>query len=1029
LHRGYLAANVPIVVAYYLLPRYHLWTWAVLGLGASGAVFVGAIINRPSRRWPWFSVALGLATFVAGDTTYNVLTQYFHEVNPFPSIADGFYLVTYPLLAAGLLGMIRARRREKESGPLLDALVVTAGCALLSWMYLIHPYVHAHDMTFLQRAFSVAYPLGDILILAVLARLLSGGGARNPSLALLTGGAVGLLAADCVYGYIQLHGNWKVGGRTDIGWVVFYCFWGAAALHPSMRNLTEVQPRRDKQLSAVTLLILSAVTLVAPILTVWRVLVDGNTQYVAVSGITSAVIFMLVMARLTGLAGSLAGNGRRESALRLIGERLVVASGLADVFAAAVDGAQRIVPRLEACLVTETDSRGELIMASDHHGWAGQEVKVDETGVEVVGAELAPEIRWTVLPLVGRVPRNLVVGVAHGLPADTLTALEALAAQLALASERVELAHELSQRRSEQRFRSLIQSASDVILVIQPDGRLRSETPSLFNVLGYDSEMLENRHLDDFLHPGDGGRALAAIQGLLAHSREGPIRAQWRFRHADGRWLDMEVIGNDLSGDPHVNGIVLTMRDVSDRLLLEAELRHQAFHDSLTNLPNRAMFRDRVDHALSRRPRSQNTVAVLLIDVDDFKLVNDTLGHGAGDDLLIEVSRRLVRSLRREDTPSRLGGDEFAVCASFDAGTRIGVAELAQRIVDAFVEPCTVANTQFRVAISMGVSIAQDESRNSADMLREADLALYAAKKANKGSFQIFEPGLRQAVLARLERRNQLEEALEEGDMRLLYQPIVRLDDRRIVGLEALVRWEHKSYGLIPPVEFIEIAEESGLIIPLGRWVLERACRDLHRWQESQPQLRMSVNVSPRQLQSPDFLDTVDEVIAAHGVSPSSLAFEITETALVEDSDAVLQRLSALRARGITLALDDFGTGYSSLGYLHRFPVQVLKIDRSFVAGMDSADGLAVLDAIVAMAGSLHLDLVAEGIEDEVQLLRLQSLGCPTGQGYLFSRPVSVEAIDRLFELEQTALPRPLGGNKPSDRSLVLVPGTPGPAV
>jgi diguanylate cyclase (GGDEF)-like protein/PAS domain S-box-containing protein len=1020
-YRWYLGATVPVVAAYFALPQYHLWLWGTIGFGASIAVLVGSIRNRPSRRLPWILVASALATFAAGDTSYNVLTQYFHEANPFPSIADGFYLVTYALFAAGLLVMIRSRRAETDWGPLLDALIVTAGCGLLSWIYFIHPYVHAADMTVLQKVLSIAYPLGDILILAMLARLLAAGGRRNKSLALISFGAIGLLAADSVYGYIQLNGSWHVGGPTDLGWVAFYCLWGAAALHPSMRELTDVQPRREKQLSAVTLVVLSGVSLVAPLLTVWRDVVEGNTKDLAVIGVTSAVIFMLVMARLTSLAGVQAANAGRETALRVISERLVAAADLAEVFAAGIDGIQAITPGRKACLVTETHNHRSRVVAADHPGWDGLDVEIDATRSTVLGLDAPADLRWTVLPITGRVPRRFLVGADKDLPVATIPALKAISAQLALASERVELAHELHQHRSEQRFRSLVQSASDVIVVVHADGRLSCETPSLLTVLGYAGTVLGDRRIEDLLHPDDADRAGATIESMLCGHQSGPIRTQWRIRHADGRWLDMEVIANDLTEDPHVRGLTLTMRDVTDRMALEAELRHRAFHDSLTGLANRVLFRDRVDEALEHRARDQSAVAVVVVDLDDFKLVNDTMGHAAGDDLLIEVGRRMMGCLRTDDTVARIGGDEFAVCAAFPAGTREDADEIVQRIFDAFVEPCITTNGPFRVGLTMGVSLSLDESRRSNDMLREADLALYAAKRTSKGAFRMFEPGLHQSVLARLERRAELAEAIDHGDFQLLYQPIVRLVDGEIVGLEALVRWEHPRKGIISPDDFIAIAEESGLIVPLGRWVLERACGDLRRWQKSRPHVRMSVNVSPRQLQEPDFLDVVGHVLEAYGVDPSSLTFEITESALLQDSDEILQVLFGLRDRGIKLALDDFGTGYSSLSYLHRFPLQVLKIDRSFVSGTGSADG-TLLDAIVAMAMSLNLDLVAEGIEEEMQLRRLQRLGCPNGQGYLFSRPVSVEAITAFLARGEHAFGRPTPAFTRTGRGLALVP-------
>ena len=584
------------------------------------------------------------------------------------------------------------------------------------------------------------------------------------------------------------------------------------------------------------------------------------------------------------------------------------------------------------------------------------------------------------------------------------TVIDALTSQLTLASDRVHLAKALHQRQGEARFSALIQNASDVILVAAANGALRFETPSVEAVLGYRLEVANSLPLTALLHVDDIASATTLIDAMLAESRSGPIRTEWRVLHTDGRWLDMEVIANDLEEAGKVIGVVLTLRDVSDRKVLEDELRRQAFHDSLTNLANRVLFADRVDQAVARMARLGTDVWVLVMDVDDFKIVNDTLGHAAGDELLVQLARRLVQCLREGDTAARLGGDEFAVCVETASGTTPDVASTAQRILDVMRPPFSVAGTDVSARVSIGISNAGQLTNNSANMLREADLALYAAKSAGKGSYQFFEPGLHRMVLDRLERRAALETAIENGQLVLHYQPVIRLSDGDIVGMEALVRWNHPEDGMIPPLEFIPLAEESGLVIPLGRWVLDQACIDLSQWQErwtmaGHPPLNCAVNVSARQLQSTDFLRSVDETLARHGVESSWLTIEITESVLVQDSEEVMSRLRDLHSWGITLSLDDFGTGYSSLSYLHRFPIQILKIDQSFVRGMDEDDDRKkILDAIVSLAGSLGLVLIAEGIERESQAKYLRETGCEYGQGFHLGRPVPAQAMGELLE-------------------------------
>ena len=374
-----------------------------------------------------------------------------------------------------------------------------------------------------------------------------------------------------------------------------------------------------------------------------------------------------------------------------------------------------------------------------------------------------------------------------------------------------------------------------MIVVAQRNGPWTSVTPSIEVVLGYQREVVETLDIAELLHPDDASQAAVLVESMLAGGRSGPIRTEWRLRHADGRWIPMEVIGNDLSHDPEVNGVVLTLRDISDRRVLEEELRHRAFHDSLTDLPNRVLFNDRVDQALSRMQRRGTMVSVLMIDLDDFKLVNDTLGHAAGDKLLVLIGARLTGCLRQDDTAARLGGDEFAVCAEFDPAAEFDLTALATRIIDAFREPFSLGDSELTVRLSIGISTVGDHTRVAADMLREADLALYAAKNSGKGTFRFFDPELQEAALDRLERRTALENAIESGQLRLYYQPIVRLTDGVITGLEALVRWQHPVEGLVPPLDFIPLAEQSGLIIPLGEWVLNQACADLSRWQRSWP--------------------------------------------------------------------------------------------------------------------------------------------------------------------------------------------------
>lgn len=1015
---GYVAGCAPLVAAVFVLPRYHLVLWGLLGWCASAAVVVGVVKNRPDRRLPWLLVAGALAVFVTGDIVYDVLTDVLGYQRPFPSVADGLYLMMYPLLGCGLLGLMRARSRERNLGLLLDALIITALCAP-PWLLLIEPYVRGGDMTLLERVVSISYPLGDIAVVCVLARLVLSRGLVNWSVRLLTIGALGLLVSDLLYGNIQLHAQWRVGGPTDAGWVAFYVCWGASALHPSMREFTSTEPQPKRRLGMNVLVVLGAITLVGPGLLVWQAASGGMGGEVGAIGVASAVVFLLVMARLTMLARAQAVQVERERTLRLIGERLVGASELQAVDSSAVAAVESLVgPQVMVCMVTVAQGRLERVVAARpeeligvafDQGIGGQD---NSLVARLAGGDLVPgstrDTHWTSFTFGGTnsARRRVLIGHQGTLHLGSTDVGDALAAQLTLAADRVQLGEDLNHRKSEARFRSLIRNASDVILVVQADGHIRSETPSIEAVLGYEADAAATLRLSSLVHADDRGVATATIDALLAGPDGGPTRGEWQIRHADGGWLDMEVIANNLSEDAEVGGVVLTLRDVSDRKVLEQELRHQASHDSLTGLPNRVLFNDRVDQALSRRSRLGTNVSVLLLDIDDFKVVNDTLGHPAGDQLLVHFAARLLGCLRGNDTAARLGGDEFAVCIEMNAH-QSDIAAAAQRILEAMAQPFTVVDTELDADVSIGIATADDATQGSTDMMRQADLALYAAKNAGKGSFHFFEDRLHHAELARLEQRVDLEAAIHDDKLHLHYQPIVRLDTGAMVGVEALVRWDHPTLGIIPATQFMTLAEDSGLVVPLGRWVLDRACSDLNRWQRrwngtGRRPFTMTVNISARQLQSPTLVELVDQTLCRHDIDPAWLTFDITENLLVEASTKAMARLDALHARGIGLALDDFGAGSSSLRYLHRFPIQTIKIDPTFLAGINHVDQPddhpTVIGAVVAMANALGLRLDAQRIENQSQTSLLRDLGCTYGQGFHFGRPVPAGSIDQLID-------------------------------
>jgi len=432
---------------------------------------------------------------------------------------------------------------------------------------------------------------------------------------------------------------------------------------------------------------------------------------------------------------------------------------------------------------------------------------------------------------------------------------------------------------------------------------------------------------------------------------------------------------------------------------LEDQLRHQAFHDPLTSLANRARFMDRVEHAMRRADRDARHVAVLFMDIDDFKSVNDSLGHPAGDALLVEVAARLQRALRAGDTAARLGGDEFAILLEEVAGPREG-AEAAERILAELGKPVQIEMRDVFVRASLGIAIGA-AGDTPHEIVRRADVAMYVAKANGKNRYVAYHPGMEASIAGRLELTGELQRAVERNEFVLHYQPSVTLHDGRIIGVEALLRWDHPERGLLAPDEFIPLAEDTGLILPVGRWVLNEACARAREWQlayPTEPPLSISINVSARQILQTGLFEVVSEALRASGLPPASLILEITESLMLQDAALAMERLSELKRLGLRLAIDDFGTGYSSLSYLRRFPVDILKIDKSFVDGIRTeGKDQELAQSIIELGQTMNLEIVAEGVEHPEQLGWLRARKCDVGQGFLFSRPVPAEAIAALL--------------------------------
>jgi diguanylate cyclase (GGDEF)-like protein/PAS domain S-box-containing protein len=994
--------------------------WSLLGLCAVAAIVWGAYRYRPKAKWAWVFLGAGVTLFIAGDTIYKSWHQLMGQQNiPFPSFIDAIYISMYPVMAVGLLLLVRSRVPGGDEAGLLDALIITLGVGLLSWIFLIGPNVRAPG-GMLVRLTAAAYPLGDVLLLAMLAHLWSAGGLRNPAGRLLAIGTLGTLVADSVYGLAGLHSgwNWHDGNPFDIGWILFYSCWGAAALHPSMRELSERKPVAPLHTSRSRLALLGTVTLIAPVVLLWETVAGRPVDASVIAGVAGAM-FLLVVLRMSGVVRAHVQAVAREQVLRREAAELVGAPGRDGIYKATVRAVSDVVgahAEIFSVSLAMADAAGGFTVVAgpglvggnrviDPRSFsAGVRARLEAGQASRFGAPPgAGEGHLFVSPIVmeEQLKGLIVVESPTEMSVELTNTLETLAAQVGLALDREELTDAFHARQSEARFQTLVQNASDVILICRPDTTITYQTPSALRVLGYEPGALEGKRLISLIHPEDAEKAVAAYGGVAARAGTSVV-AEWRIAHGDRSWRHADVVATNLLDDPTVQGIVVTLRDVTERKVLEEELKRQAFHDALSGLANRALFRDRLEHALTRAARSLTSLAVLFLDLDDFKLVNDSLGHAAGDELLVAVAARLSAALRGGDTPARFGGDEFAILLE-ETESPEDACKAAERILADLRPPFMVKDRSVAVRASIGIAYSKIGAEGAAELLQAADVAMYEAKARGKNGYEVYEPSLQAAISERLERTAELQRAVEEGQFVLYYQPIISLDGGDAIGLEALMRWEHPERGLLLPTEFIPLAEETGLIVPMSRWVLGEACRRARAWQRHYGlggRLRMSVNISARHFQHEGLVEDVSRALVASHLDPGSLVLEITESVLVHDAETVIARMHELKALGVAFAVDDFGTGYSSLNYLKRFPIDILKVDKSFVDDVGgSAKALALAKAIVQLGRSLNLETVAEGIEKSLQVEGLRALGCRYGQGFLFARPVAPEEMDRLLPL------------------------------
>jgi diguanylate cyclase (GGDEF)-like protein/PAS domain S-box-containing protein len=578
--------------------------------------------------------------------------------------------------------------------------------------------------------------------------------------------------------------------------------------------------------------------------------------------------------------------------------------------------------------------------------------------------------------------------------------------------------------KNEERFRSLSENAFDIVAIINREGKLTYLSTSVESILGFPPSFAKNKDFLTLVHPEDATLAESWIDDVVQSSGK-PVPVELRLKHAKNSWIQAEAVARNLLNDPNIQGLVVNCRDISARKSAEERLTHNAFHDVLTNLPNRALFLDRLRRAFYHAKRHPDyKFAVLFIDLDNFKIVNDSLGHTVGDQLIGAVADRLVHALRHEegisrsairigpdrppgdDTLARFGGDEFTVLL-VDIEHPRNALRVGTRIHEFMSTPFVLGGQEVYATASIGIATNDTPGNQPEDLLRAADTAMYRAKVSGKGRCEVFNTEMHSLAVNRLKLESDLRRAIERGEFSLNYQPIVSLAANRIVGFEALIRWNRPHVGMVSPAEFITTAEETGMIIPIGQWVLREACERARAWNAAHPNspaVTMSVNISFKQFAQPDLVIQIRRALQESGLDPALLKLEITESLAMSDAERSETILWLLKGLGIGLSIDDFGTGYSSLSYLRRFPVNTLKIDRSFIAGIgNDTEGAEIVRTIVTLSHNLGLDVVAEGVETAEHAAMLKEFGCDFAQGYFYYRPLDQVAAEALLESQRTS--------------------------
>ncbi|MEH3052872.1 MAG: EAL domain-containing protein [Patulibacter minatonensis] len=1002
--------------------------------------------ERAPRRLPWALFAAGLASWSIGEVFLDLGVAIGADG---PTLVDAFFLLGYPFYIASVALAARMRSARRDLLSWIDGLLVAVAASVPLNVFWIAPTLQSAGLAPLGAAVALTYPLMDLLLLACAVRFVLGDGAwPRATVAFMLGIAL-VLASDTVFNLQTLSGTYTQPSLVDLGWIAAYVLWGACALRPTgsselARGAVPVSVQRSKRAWIL------ALSVALPLGVVAKAYVDGSELDAAQIFVPLAVIAVLTIVRLRLLA--------RRSSTAWQGVAILSATAILTVAVAyAITSANAGGRHQEAAAVRLEQLKTQVERSDSLIAWTltVQRDEALELMPRLVGAQLAIRTATTALDIPEE-PRILALSERYDaiasrefdvlqrsngsralrtallavMPArnDLLAAVQATSIRyrsaaessarhsrvisvvvLALAlsslwvlmlrfgvvSRLAESAQERSRavRESEDRMRALLGASTDLLTVVDPETRVLAHADQVARMFDLPDREHDGLRLDAFLDERQSAETHAALAGIAGRAGEGAT-LEWTVTGPDGAQRYAEVSAVDHTGDPRIGGIVLSVRDVTERRRLEAALEHQALHDPLTGLANRALVTDRLTQLFAHAGQHAPVHALVMLDLDDFRAMNDAFGHPEGDQLLKAVAARFGGQVREHEALARVGGDGFALLVE-NVGSEHDARARALELLGALDLPIRTESAEHLVRASVGIALGDgrctdDAAEQARSMFRDAELAMYEAKREEGNSAVVFAPHMHEAVTQRLALRAEMVVALQREEFFLHYQPIVEIRSRRVVGYEALVRWSHPERGMVSPGEFIPVAEQSGLIVELGDWVLREATRQLAEWQEGWSDERyISVNVAGQQLERPEHLSQVQAALAASGLAPHQLLLEVTESSLINDTDASVARLEALRQLGVRLAIDDFGTGYSSLNYLHRFAVDVLKIDKSFIDDIeDGGRGRALVDAIIAMARGLGLTVVAEGIEERGQVSVLAAMDCALGQGFHFSRPL-----------------------------------------